>query len=162
MDIDVKKVMLTLLERQKEYVREDLEDYGEAMVAVFTSDNQSYVAFPKFEDEDSKIAEYSAIVEAAKMKNAVLIVTVNSARTKADPTEEEMDSYRWGDFDRTNSRSCILLTASGPGLQSCSLTLAFDIKGGRVEFAREPELMNEIQLNLLPDWPGSAATTIVV
>lgn len=155
MDIDVKKVMMTLLERQKEYVLEDLEDYGEAMVTVFTADNESYIAFPKFEDEESKIAEYSAIVEAAKAKNAVLIVTVNSARTKVDPTEEEMASYRWGNFNSTNSRSCILLTASGPGLRSCSLEQGFEIKDGKVEFDREPELMNEIQLNLLPDWPST-------
>jgi hypothetical protein len=155
MDIDVKKVMMTLLERQKEYALEDLEDYGEAMVTVFTADNESYIAFPKFEDEESKIAEYSAIVEAAKAKNAVLIVTVNNARTKLDPTEEEMENYRWGDFDSTNSRSCILLTASGPGLPSCSLTLGFDIRDGKVDFDAEPELMERILLNLLPGWPDA-------
>lgn len=61
MDIDVKKVMLTLLERQKEYVVEDREDYSEGMVAVFLVDGSSYVTFPEFEDEESKIAAYSAI-----------------------------------------------------------------------------------------------------
>ena len=40
MDINVKKLMLTLLERQREYVLEDLEEYGEAMVAVFTVDGE--------------------------------------------------------------------------------------------------------------------------
>jgi hypothetical protein len=152
-DIDVKKVMLALLERQKEYVLEDLEDYGEAMVAVFTADGESYVSFPTFEDEISKIAEYSAIVKTAKSKNAVLIITVNSARTKANPTDAELKNYRWGDFDATNSRRCILLTASGPGLRSCSLELGFDIRDGQVQFDREPELMDKIELNLLPDWP---------
>jgi hypothetical protein len=139
MDIDVKKVLLTLLERQKKYVLEDLEKYGEAMVAVFTADGESYVSFPEF--------------EAAKSKNAVLIVTVNGARTKANPTEGEMDVYRWGDFDQTNSRRCILLTASGPGLQSCSLEQGFEIKDEKVQFDPEPEIMNGIELNLLPNWP---------
>jgi len=157
MDIDVKKIMLTLLERQKEYVLEDLEEYGEGMVAVFTPDGKSYVSFPEFEDEASKIAEYAAIVETAKSRNAVLIITVNSARTKANPTDTELENYRWGDFDGTNSRSCILLTASGPGLQSCSLELGFDIKDGTVQFDPEPELMDKIELNLLPNWPDFAA-----
>ncbi len=121
MDIDLKKVMLTLLERQKEYVPEDLDGYGEAMVAVFTADGNSYVTFPEFDDEESKIVEHTAIVDKAKSEDAVLIITVNNARTKTDPTNAEMENYRWGDFDSTNSRSCILLTASGPGLQSCSL-----------------------------------------
>jgi hypothetical protein len=145
--------MLTLLEREKGYVEEDLENYGAAMVAVFTADNQSYLVFPKLEDEESKIAEYSAIVEAAKSQNAVLIITVNSARTRANPTEAELESYKWGDFDSTNSRCCILLTASGPGLRSCSLELGFGIKDGKVEFDAEPQIMNEIFLNLLPNWP---------
>jgi hypothetical protein len=154
MDIDVKKVMLTLLEREKRYVEEDLDDYGSAMVVVFTADNQSYLVFPKFEDEKSKIAQYSAIVEAAKSKDAVLIVTVNSARTMSNPTEAEMESYEWGHLDARNSGSCILLTASGPGVQSCSLELGFEIKNGKVEFDAKPDETNRIQLNLLPNWPG--------
>ena len=153
MDIDVKKVMLSLLERQKQYVLEDLEEYGEGMVAVFTPEGESYVSFPKFEDEASKIAEYAAIMEKAKSMNAVLIITVNSARTKANPTDTELENYRWGDFDRTNSRSCVLLTVSGPGLQSCSLELGFDIKDGTVQFDPEPALLDKIELNLLPGWP---------
>jgi len=161
MDINVKKLMLTLLERQREYVLEDLEEYGEAMVAVFTVDGESYVSFPEFEDESSKISAYSAIVATAKSKNAVLMITVNRARTKANPTETELENYRWGDFDATNSRSCILLTASGPGLQSCSLELGFDIKDGKVHFDREPEIMNKIELNLLPDWPDAVTMTMI-
>jgi hypothetical protein len=153
MDLDVKKLMLTLLGVQKEYVLQELEDYGEAMVAVFTADGESYLSFPKFDDEVSKIAEYSTIVETAKSKNAVLIITVNNARIKADPTDAELENYRWGDFDSTNSKSCILLTASGPGVQSCSLQLGFAVRGCEVEFDLAPELTNGIELNLLPDWP---------
>jgi hypothetical protein len=153
MDLDVKKTMLVLLEREKGYVMEDLKDYGSAMVVVFTSNGESYLSFPEFEDEASKIAEYSAIVETAKSKHAVLIITVNNARTKANPSDADLENYRWGDFNSTNSRSCILLTASGPGVQSCSLELRFDIKDGTVEFDHEPKFMNRIELNLLPDWP---------
>jgi hypothetical protein len=42
---------------------------------------------------------------------------------------------------------------SGPGLQSCSLELGFDIKDGTVQFDPEPALLDKIELNLLPGWP---------
>jgi hypothetical protein len=157
MDIDVKKIMLTLLERQKEYVLEDRENYGEAMVAVFLADNQSHVTFPAYEDEEGKIAAYSAIVRKAKEDGAVLIITVNSARTKKDPPEAELENYRWGDFGPSDSQSCILLTASGPSLRSCSLQLGYAIRGTNVEFDLEPEFSYGIELTLLPDWPAREA-----
>lgn len=157
MDIDVKKVMLTLLERQKEYVVEDREDYSEGMVAVFLVDGSSYVTFPEFEDEESKIAAYSAIVQKAKEDSAVLIITVNSGRTRKDPTDAELEDYRWGDFGPSDSESCILLTASGPGLRSCSLQLGYQISERSVKFDAEPEFEFRIELNLLPDWPALEA-----
>jgi hypothetical protein len=155
MDLDVKKLMLKLLETQKGYVREDLKDYSEAMVAVFAAGGERYVAFPKFQDEFTKIDEYAAIVETAKSKGAVLMITVNGARTRLNATDAELEDYRWGDLDETNSRPCILLTASGPGLRSCSLQLGYTINNRTVEFDPEPEFLYETQLNLLPDWPHS-------
>jgi hypothetical protein len=154
MDIDVKKVMLKLLETQKEYVLADLEKYSEAMVAVFTADGTSYVTFPKFQGEVAKIAEYTAIVETAKSKNAILMITVNDARVRMNATAADLENYRGGDFDETNSRTCVVLTGSGPGLQSCSLELGYTISGGRVAFDPEPEFLFGIELNLLPDWPS--------
>jgi hypothetical protein len=154
MDLDVKKIMLMLLERQKEYVLADLENYSEAMVAVFTADGQSHITFPKFQSEASKIAEYTAIVETAKSKDAILMITVNHARRRLNAAGAELDDYRWGDFDETNSRTCILLTASGPGLQNCSLELGYTVNGRSVEVDPEPEFLYGIELNLLPDWPG--------
>ncbi len=58
--------MLALAETQKGYVREDLANYSEAMVAIFPSVGSSYVRFPRFGDWESKEAAYSAIVKQAK------------------------------------------------------------------------------------------------
>ena len=157
MDIDVKKVMLKLLETQKKYVLADLENYCEAMVAVFTADGKSYVTFPKFEGEESKMAEYTAIVETAKSKDAILLITVNHARARLNAADAGLENYRGADFEATNSRPCILLTASGPGLQSCSLELGFAINDRIVAFDPEPEFLYGIELNLLPDWPSREA-----
>jgi hypothetical protein len=153
MDIDVRKLMLTLLERQKEYVCEDLENYSCAMVATFTADGRSYLQFPKFEDEATKIAEYSAIVERAKADGTILLVTVNNALTQKSGPSSDWEEYRWGDFTKENASPCILVTASGPGLESCSLELCYRIESSDVQFGVETEL-SKVEVNLLPDWPG--------
>ncbi|MGD0647967.1 MAG: hypothetical protein ABR971_08240 [Acidobacteriaceae bacterium] len=154
MDLDVKRIMLKLLETQKEYALADLENYSEAMVAVFTADGKSYVTFPKFSGEVAKIAEYTAIVERARESGAVLLITVNAGWTKVVKAASELGDYRWGELGPHNSQRCIVLTASGPGLQSCSLELGYAIKERGVEFDAEPEFLYGIELNLLPDWPG--------
>lgn len=153
MDIDVDAVMLQLLETQKAYVREDLEDYSCAMTAVFKPDNTFYLRFPDYQDETSKIQAYRRIVEEAKANEAILIITVNSARTRANPSSEELDNYRWGDLDETNSESCILLTASGPFVGACSLQQVYRIHAGHVRFEAAPERTSAMVLNLLPGWP---------
>jgi len=58
--------MLTLLERQKEYVSEDLEKYSCAMV-VTVAPEKIYYGFPKFEDTDSKEMVYRRVVDTAKI-----------------------------------------------------------------------------------------------
>ena len=154
MDLDIKKVMLALLERQKEYVCEDLESYSCAMVAAFRGDGTSWVHFPKFQGEQEKIAAYNFVVEEARRTDVVVIVTVNHARTGNPGAEKWIEDYRWGDYGETNSQTCILLTASGPYVASVSLTLEYKIVDGQVEFGREPEFCNGIDLNLLPGWPS--------
>ena len=152
MDLDAEKIMLRLAETQKAYVREDLAGYNEAMVAIFPAEGSSYVQFPTFEDWESKHAAYSAIVERAKANQAVLIITVNRARTAKATENRTLETYEWGDLKSGNSDPCILLTASGPGLQSCSLEIPFSILGAEVSFGK-PGWMFDLELNLLPDWP---------
>lgn len=152
MDIDVRALMLRLFERQKEYVVEDREQYGEAMVTMFTEDNQSLLMYPKFDDSETKILEYAAVVEKAKRERAVLIVTVNGGRSGLPNLLKDMGDGQWVDFNETNSIPCILITASGPGLRSCSLSAEYSISGTEVVFA-EPEFSHDVEVSLLPDWP---------
>jgi hypothetical protein len=107
MDLDVKRIMLKLLETQKEYALADLENYSEAMVAVFTADGKSYVTFPKFSGEVAKIAEYTAIVERARESGAVLLITVNAGWTKVVKAASELGDYRWGELGPHNSQRCL-------------------------------------------------------
>lgn len=159
MDVDVNSIMLRLLETQKEYVLRDLEAYSRAIVTVFTADSRPYIQFPKFEDEASKIAGYTAIVNWAKANGAMLILTVNNARIGSNEMAAKIEEYCWGDYGELNSRPCILMTASGPGVESCSASLGFEIADGMVPFDPEPEFLSGVVLNLLPDWPGDDPRT---
>jgi hypothetical protein len=154
MNIEVKAVMLTFLATQKGYVLENLENYSCAMVAVFTAGNESYVQFPEFDSEADKIAACRGIVAEAKEKGATVIITVNQARQLRTEQLEHFQYEAWGTFDQSNSDPCILLTASGPGLESCSLQMRYEILDGCVTFGKE-EWQDCVELGLLPDWPGS-------
>jgi hypothetical protein len=161
MDLDAKKLMLVLLERQKEYVVEDLKNYSCAMVAGFDSDGKSWLTFPKFDGFDEKRAIYGRIAADAIAKSSLLLITVNNARTRSRTADDPIDLEEPTEFDETNSRACIVLTASGPQLESCSLTLPYDIQDGQVLFDSEPEWLDRIELNLLPGWPPSAPSKLV-
>jgi hypothetical protein len=151
MDFDLENLMLKLLERQKEYVREDRQDYSTAMVVLFTVSGESFLMFPRFEDERSKMAEYSAIVERATECGATLIVTVNAAWMSSDESIV-WEHYHWGDLDATNSHRIVLLTAAGHGVRPCVLTQKFAFSGDEVEF-EEPRWEYGMEINLLSDWP---------
>lgn len=53
MDVDVPALFSRLLERQKEYVLEDRENYRCAMVVVIAPEGM-HLDFPKFQDEEAK------------------------------------------------------------------------------------------------------------
>jgi hypothetical protein len=158
-DVDVEAVMLRLLKTQKEYVCKDLEKYSEAMVAVFPADGKFYVQFPDFQDELSKTVKYAAIVERAKSERATIIITVNHAFSRMASPLTEFEEVRWGDFNKHNARRCILLTASGPGLESCSLAQPYDIVNGSVMFD-ELEWLTAVELGMLPGWPDESPSPV--
>ena len=150
-DWDLKTLMLRLLETQKGYVGEDLDNYSCAMVAIFTEDGKSYLQFPKFGGADDKLQAYSEIVAEAKRRRAAIIVTVNHAFS----TSQVPEDYRWGDLDEHNAGRCILLTASGPGLSPTVLGCRYSIQGEQVTFDEPDFDLERLELGLLPDWPGT-------
>ena len=150
--IDLKALMLQLLEREKGYVVEDLEEYGCAMVVTVTPDD-IFLEFPKFENDEEKDAAYGEIVSKAKSNGATAIVTVNSAFTQAVDHPDDLDGYWSGKLNAENAQRCILLTASGPGMKSFGVEFTYEIVDGKVLF--DPlEDFHEVEVGMLPDWPG--------
>ena len=154
---DIKALMLRLLERQKEYVLEDLEVYACAMVVTVTAE-ETFLEFPRFQEEAEKIAAYAAIVQKAKLNHAIAIITVNGAFTRSNMSEDELDGLWWGALNSSNAHPCILVTASGPGMRSFAFELAYDIHDGEVDFGSVLEL-ERTEVGMLPDWPGDLPTS---
>jgi len=150
--IDLKALMLRLLETEKGYVAEDLDEYGCAMVVTVTP-NDTFLQFPKVENDDEKDAAYAEIVSKARSDGATVIVTVNSAFTQAVDNPDELDGYWPGKLNASNARRCLLLTASGPGMKSFGVEAEYEIVGDDVLF--EPlEDFHEMEVEMLPNWPG--------
>jgi hypothetical protein len=152
MDEDLKELMLRYLEVEKKTVREELDEYAAALVVVLTPTGRYYDAV-SFCGEEEKIATYSAVVEKAKANLATVIITVNAARTMKAASPDDLDGYWWGKLEVEGARDCISIAASGPGMKSIALDLAYDIVDGQVHFDDEAKFV-DTEIGLLPGWPG--------
>ena len=150
MDIDLTPMIERLIEREKEYIREDREEYGCAMAVVVAPDGL-HLDFPKFEDEESKQAAYEHLVEFARAKNATVIVTLNNAWGRAAKYPGELDDIGPGELNSTNAKAHLLLTISGPGMNSQALEMEYEINGDEVRFG-PLTIMESATVSLLPGW----------
>ena len=148
---DLKRFALELFEIEKKYLLEEKQEYCRAVVIVVTPEGRYYEE-PEFNDKTEMDAVYGAIVERAKDKNAIAIITINSAREKDVRDERELDSYRWGQLAEEDQPRCLSLTISGPGIRPLSITLPFSLKNGQVVLGKQTDFEPSI-LNLLPNWP---------
>lgn len=158
MDIDLEPMINRLVEREKEYIREDRQEYGCAMAVIVTPEG-IHLDYPEFEDEDSKHAAYEYLVRFAREKNATAIVTLNNAWTKAAGYPGELDDVQAGELNSSNASPCLLVTISGPGIKSQAFELAYEIRDAEVRFG-SLEPLQSAEVNLLPQW--SEATQNII
>jgi hypothetical protein len=154
MDVDLEPMIHRLVEREKEYIREDREEYGCAMAVVVSSEG-IHLDYPKFDDEDSKRAAYERLVRFAREKNATAIVTLNNAWTKAASYPGELDDVQAGGLNSSNASPCLLVTISGPGIKSRVLEMAYELSDTEVRFGSLQPL-ESAEVNLLPGWSETA------
>jgi hypothetical protein len=142
---------LSLLEIEKKYLLEEMQEYSCAVAVVVTPDARYYEA-AEFSDKTEMDAVYSAIVERAKGKNATAIITINTAREQDVGEEWESGSYWWGRLAAENQPRCLLLTISGPTVKPMSISLPFSMINNQVVLGAQTEFEPSI-LNMLPNWP---------
>ena len=148
---DLKQVALKLFEIEKDVLLKEKHEYSCAVIIVVTPEGRYYEE-AEFDDETEMDTVYGAIVERARGKNAIAIITINSGREKNVKDEKELDSYRWGQLAEEDQPHCLFLTISGPGIKPLSITLPFSLKNGEVVLGKQTDFEAAI-LNILPNWP---------
>ena len=143
----MKKLALELLEIEKRFLLDDGEDYRAAVVVVVAPEGR-YWEEVDFENEAEKLSAFAAIVDRARLKHALAIITINTGFESAKP----LPGYCWGDLEHSGAQRVITLTVSGPSLEACSLSLPFSIENGSLSVGEIGDFEPAV-IGLLPNWP---------
>jgi hypothetical protein len=126
-----------------ETAKEDLRRDGYLIpVAFIVLDNEILDFNIQFEGHERKPLVYAKLVEIAKTKNALAIITLNDANVTDSPGREPTAEF---------SRECIYLTVSGPAIRTWTVSVPYRRIGSEIIFGKETESSTDI-LNLLPEW----------
>jgi len=148
---DLKTLAGELLEKEKKFLLDEKDEYVAAVVVVITP-KERYWEEAEFNDEEEKVAAYAKIVRHAKENGATALITVNSSYVKSVTGSDELANYRWGDLRESGSQRAITVTISGPGIESCGMSLPYAFEDGSVVFG-EPTEFEPAIIDLAPDWP---------
>ena len=152
---DLRQHALKLLEMSRKFLEEDGDLDPTAF--IITADDQLLRPI-EFQDEIAKVESCKKIVDEARQRNALAIITIFLARS-ADFAESEFDheSYFWGDIQHGSTDRSILVTASGPGIKNWAVALPFGSTKGKITFGELEEFREGLDLGLLPGWSEQVA-----
>lgn len=145
--VDLKEYAFKVLE----IARENLARDGMLEPAAFlvTADDL-IVVDAGFSNEQEKQAVYGGIVELAREKNAIALLTLNDARYEPDDAPQR-ETIRPGQLEEEGAPECILLSLSGPGIENWMLLQPYERRESGIVFGELQE-MSGGQVNLLPGW----------
>lgn len=146
---DLKQFAFQALEIAKENLARDKELLPVAFLIV---DDELLVHPVVFQDEESKNEAYSAVVAAAKQYGASAIITLNDARYA--PMPDDLEVHEWGDLERQGAPECIMISVSGPAIESWTLLLPYRRRGQEIVFGKTQE-HSGVTVAMLPGWASS-------
>ena len=150
MPVDLKKHALSLLRLSQKFLVEDGDLDPTAF--IITGDDQLLRPID-LHDEPAKRESCAKVVNEARQKNAMAIITIFLARSKDFDREDfAKEAYSWGDIQEGNSERCILVTLSGPGTKNWAAALPFELKNGKTVFEKRVEFAKGVDLGLFPGW----------
>src|SRR6266404_1812642 len=128
---DLREFALGVLEIAKENLKND----GQLVPTAFAiTANHIHCYSVSFANHDEKPIVYSDLIEAAKNQGATALITCNDAlwSTKAGP--EDVDGYYPGKLAVDEANECIMLTVSGPAIQTWSAQIPYQRANDGIEF----------------------------
>jgi len=136
--------------------RQSLEADGHLNpVAVIITPGENLILDLEFETDEEREEIYAEMMELAKEKSAVAIVSVNDVYLDDSGVPVRLHGEGWGNLGES-AREAIIVTVSGGGFQTWSLLCPYSSGTGTLLFqpAREmPDPGGEIAL--LGDWTGN-------
>jgi len=150
-DFDLREFALGVLAIAKENLARDRELVPTAF-AITENEIQCYSV--SFADHYVKPDVYLKLVEVAKAQNALALITCNDAfwSDKAEPDFAE--GYYPGKLAAEKAKECIMLTVSGPAIQTWSVEVPYERIGDAIEFGDVREQSGG-ELDLLEGWASA-------
>jgi hypothetical protein len=147
-DFDVRDFALGVLEIAKENLQQD----GELIAAAFiVTGSQIQCLSVDFADHEEKAVAYQQLVNAAREANAVAIVTCNDAYWANDASPEYLERYYPGKLAAEGAKECLMLTVTGPSLQTWCVDVPYERCGKTVRFGESTESLGE-EIGFLENW----------
>jgi hypothetical protein len=135
-DLDLREFALGVLEIAKENLQRDCHLIPTAF-AITASHIHCYSV--SFANHDEKPGVYSDLIADAKNEGAVALITCNDALWSNNAGPKDVEGYYPGKLAVDGAKECIMLTVSGPAIQTWSVDLPYQRIDNGIEFgdARE-------------------------
>ena len=147
-DFDLRSFALGVLEIAKENLQRD----GELVAAAFiVTGSQIQCVSVDFGDHEGKTVAYKHLVEAAYAAEALALVTCNDAYWDNNASPEYLEGYYPGKLAAEGAKECLMLTVTGPSLQTWCVDVPYERLGKTIRFGEPAESLGE-EIGFLEDW----------
>lgn len=147
-DFNLKDFALGVLEIAKGNLQRD----GDLVSAAFiVTDEEIQCVSVSFADHEEKAAAYGELIRIAGELQAIALITCNDAFWKDKPGPEYLDGYYPGRLAVEGAKECIMLTVSGPAMQTWCVDTPYDRLGDTIRFGEASESFGQ-EVGFLENW----------
>ncbi len=123
-------------------------------VAVVITPSENLIFDIEFQSEEEREDVYAEMMDVAKEKNAVAIITVNDVYLDDTGEPARLHGEGWGALAES-AKEAIVITVSGSGFETWTLVCPYFLRGDQIAFQPAREAINPGgEIDLLGDWTG--------
>src|SRR5438445_4431068 len=130
-DFDLREFALGVLEIAPENL---LRDGNLIPTAFAITANHIHCYSVSFANLDEKPIIYSDLIEAGKSAGATALITCNDALRSNNAGPDDVEGYYPGKLAVDGAKECIMLTVSGPAIQTWSADIQYQRMDDGIEF----------------------------
>jgi phage pi2 protein 07 len=123
-------------------------------VAVVITASENLIFEIEYENEEEREEVYAEMMDVARDKNAVAIITVNDVYLDESGSPARLEGEGWGSLSES-AHEAIMVTVSGGGFETWSVVSPYFSRGEHLVFQPARESPNPGgEIDLLGDWTG--------